>query len=274
MSDFETYYDQHQFEAELQTRAERLVDLLNQGQLPQAMDEVQQLNEMRHRALYHEVGTLTRAVHNAIVGFTDDVSSTELLQDSKQHIASISDATERLSYVIELTETNAHKTIDQVDDALRYVALIEKDVVQRQELIDELAALKKDHPQLESLYEKACRYAVDHSDVLAKLKERLTGILLAQEYQDITGQLIKRVIQLVADIEEKLVGLMAVASRVNSLGALAAHKSVDGDATADASADAERLEVTAEGPQVKGRNQGAVASSQDDVDDLLSSLGF
>ncbi|RTE66833.1 chemotaxis protein CheZ [Amphritea opalescens] len=274
MSDFETYYDQHLFEAELQTRAERLVDLLNQGQLPQAMDEVQELNEMRHRALYHEVGTLTRAVHNAIVGFTDDVSSAELLQDSKQHIASISDATERLSYVIELTETNAHKTIDQVDDALRYVALIEQDVVRRQELIDELAALKQDHPQLEALYEKACRYAVDHSVTLASLKESLMGILLAQEYQDITGQLIKRVIQLVADIEEKLVGLMAVASRVNSLGALATSKAVAGATSADVSASAERSEAKGEGPQMKGRNEGAVASNQDDVDDLLSSLGF
>lgn len=269
MSDFEKHYDQHLFEAELQTRAERLVELLSQGQLPQAMDQVQQLNEMRHQALYHEVGTLTRAVHNAIVGFTDDVSSTELLQDSKQRIASISDASERLSYVIELTEANAHKTIDQVDEALQHVAAIEQDFLQRQELIEDLGALKNDHPQLEALYEKACRYAGDHKVVLGQLKERLTGILLAQEYQDITGQLIKRVIQLVTDIEDKLVGLMAVASRVNRLGALPA-----AGGAAAVSPESECPDVKAEGPQMKGRHDGVVASSQDDVDDLLSSLGF
>lgn len=270
MSDFEIYRDQHSFETELQARAEQLVELLSRGQLPHAMELVQQLNEMRHQALYHEVGTLTRAVHNAIVGFTEDVSSTELLQDSKQHIASIADASERLSYVIELTESNAHKTIDEVDEALQQVSLIEKEFLRRQELIDDLSALKTDHPQLEDLYNKACCYDDSHSSMLAALKERLTGILLAQEYQDITGQLIKRVIQLVADIEDKLVGLMEVAARVNNLGAL---PSVQNDLP-----EVEQPEggatIKGEGPQMRGRNQGEVASSQDDVDDLLSSLGF
>lgn len=270
MSDFAIYRDQHSFETELQARAEQLVELLSKGQLPHAMELVQKLNEMRHQALYHEVGTLTRAVHNAIVGFTEDVSSTELLQDSKQHIASIADASERLSYVIELTESNAHKTIDEVDEALQQVSLIEKEFLRRQELIDDLSALKNDHPQLEALYNKACSYDNSHSSMLAELKERLTGILLAQEYQDITGQLIKRVIQLVADIEDKLVGLMEVAARVNNLGAL---PSVQNDLP-----EVEQPEggaaIKGEGPQMRGRNQGEVASSQDDVDDLLSSLGF
>ncbi|UTW02745.1 protein phosphatase CheZ [Amphritea atlantica] len=272
MSDFDLYRDQPSFEAELQARAEQLVELLSRGELPHAMELVQQLNEMRHQALYHEVGTLTRAVHNAIVGFTEDVSSTELLQDSKQHIASIADASERLSYVIELTESNAHKTIDEVDEALQQVGLIEKEFLRRQELIEDLSALKSDHPQLEALYNKACRYDDGHSAMLAALKERLTGILLGQEYQDITGQLIKRVIQLVADIEDKLVGLMEVAARVNNLGALPAMQNDLSDPEAE---QAEGVSVVkAEGPQMRGRNQGEVASSQDDVDDLLSSLGF
>ncbi len=272
MSDLEIYQDQHRFEAALQQRAEQLVELLNQGQMAQAMELVQQLNEMRHQALYHEVGTLTRAVHNAIVGFTDDVTSTELLQDSKQHIASIADASDRLSYVIELTESNAHKTIDEVDEALNQVKIIEKGFLQHKELINDLGALKADHPQLEALYDKACSYAADHSASLIDIKQRLTAILLAQEYQDITGQLIKRVIQLVADIEDKLVGLMAVASRVNNLGALPVAESDESEPETEQSKRAASMQ--AEGPQMKGRNQGEVASTQDDVDDLLSSLGF
>ncbi|MDO6564665.1 protein phosphatase CheZ [Amphritea sp. 1_MG-2023] len=270
MSDFEKHYDQHLFETELRTRAERLVELLDQGQLSQAMDQVQQLNDMRHQALYHEVGTLTRAVHNAIIGFTDDISTKDLLRDSQHNIASISDASERLSYVIELTEANAHKTIDQVDNALEYVATIERHFLQRQELLDELALLKKDHPRLESLYDKACVYAGEQTVVLGHIKEQLTGILVAQEYQDITGQLIKRVIQLVADVEDKLVGLMAVASRVNSLGTLPA----SAGAKSEADTATEPSEMEADGPQVRGRNSASVASSQDEVDDLLSSLGF
>lgn len=270
MMDTDAIQDQRRFESELQAHAEGLVELLKQGDMPQAMQQVQQLNELRHQALYHEVGCLTRAVHNAIVGFTDDVSSAEVLQDSKHHIASVSDASERLSYVIELTESNAHKTIDQVEESLQLVERLEVGFARRNKL---LAALKNGKPEVAVLYEKASDYAEGHSDVLLELKDRLTGILLAQEYQDITGQLIKRVIQLVTDIEDQLVGLMEVASRVNNLSSLPSDVS-------DESLDSQHKEkqkpsgIEAEGPQMAGRNTTEVASSQDDVDDLLSSLGF
>ncbi|WP_290704517.1 protein phosphatase CheZ [Amphritea sp.] len=273
MSDIDDIQDQRRFELELQTRAEELVELLKQGDIPQAMQLVQQLNELRHQALYHEVGKLTRAVHDAIVGFTDDVSSTELLQDSKHHIASISDASDRLSYVIELTESNAHKTIDQVDESLRLVEQLQQGFLHRKQLLEKLSVLKSEKPELADLHQQLCDYAEDHSGALVDLKERLTSIMLAQEYQDITGQLIKRVIQLVTDIEDELVGLMEVASRVNSLGAL----SPDLQSESPKENEKEKQKpsgIEAEGPQMAGRNKTEVASCQDDVDDLLSSLGF
>ncbi|BBB25189.1 protein phosphatase CheZ [Amphritea japonica] len=273
MSDIDAIQDQRRFELELKTRAEELVELLKQGDIPQAMQLVQQLNELRHQALYHEVGKLTRAVHDAIVGFTDDVSSTELLQDSKHHIASISDASDRLSYVIELTESNAHKTIDQVDESLQLVRQLEQGFQLRKGLLEELAAVKSEKPELADLHQKLCCYAEDHSEALADLKERLTAIMLAQEYQDITGQLIKRVIQLVTDIENELVGLMEVASRVNSLGVLSSDSQTDLPDSQDKEKP-QRSAIEAEGPQMAGRNKTEVASNQDDVDDLLSSLGF
>lgn len=271
MSDIDAIQEQRRFELELQTRAEELVELLKQGDIPQAMQLVQQLNELRHQALYHEVGKLTRAVHNAIIGFTDDVSSTELLQDSKHHIASISDASDRLSYVIELTESNAHKTIDQVDESLRLIEQLEQGFSHRKELLEKLAVLKSEKPEIADLHQQLCHYAENHTDALADLKGRLTSIMLAQEYQDITGQLIKRVIQLVTDIENELVGLMEVASRVNSLGALPSE--VQNESPEDEKKH-KPSGIEAEGPQMAGRNKTEVASCQDDVDDLLSSLGF
>ena len=138
----------------------------------------------------------------------------------------------------------------------------------RTALLGEFDALKDGQPQLEALYDKACAYAEDHSEALMTIKERLQGILVAQEYQDITGQLIKRVIQLVTDIEHELVDLMEVAARVNRLGAI--------PAPADTPQKPKQTpgEVKAEGPQMAGKNTTEVASNQDEVDDLLSSLGF
>ena len=270
MSEAGLSQDQNNFEQELQIQAEELVELIKRGDMATAMLRIQQLNELRHQALYHEVGCLTRAVHNAIISFTDDVSSTELLRDSKHHIASISDASDRLSYVIELTESNAHNTIDQVDESLRLVETLELGFQRRKALLDEFAQVKEGQPRLEQLYEKACTFAEDHSDALNDLKERLQGIMVAQEYQDITGQLIKRVIQLVTDIEHELVDLMEVAARVNRLGAIQEPLvPLDSEEPSKAS-----QEVKAEGPQMASKGKTEIASNQDEVDDLLSSLGF
>ena len=267
MADYDASQGSGYFEKQLQEQAEQLVELIKQGDMATAMLRIQQLNELRHQTLYHEVGCLTRAVHNAIISFTDDVSSTELLLDSKHHIASISDASDRLSYVIELTESNAHTTIDEVDESLRLVEQLELGFARRQLLMDEFAKLKQGSPELEQLYDKAVAFSEDHSDAMSEIKERLKKIMVAQEYQDITGQLIKRVIQLVSDIESELVGLMEVAARVNSLGAI-------GQPSIQKKQHSAVSEVKAEGPQIAGKNQTQVASNQDEVDDLLSTLGF
>lgn len=268
MSNAGLYQDKFGFEQALQEHADALVGLLAKGDMTAAMRQIQALNEMRHQALYHEVGRLTRAVHNTIVSFTDDVTASELLEDSKVQIASISDASDRLSYVIELTESNAHKTIDSVDESLSLVAELEQGFLRRTQLLAEFEPIKSGNPQLEDLYDKACAYADDHSQALVNIKNRMTDILLAQEYQDITGQLIKRVIQLVSDIEDELVGLMEVASRVNRFSGL------DLESEPELPAGTTSASVKAEGPQLAGKPAVEVASSQDEVDDLLSSLGF
>jgi chemotaxis protein CheZ len=260
------YQDKIGFEQALQNHADALVDLLAKGDMNAAMRQIQSLNEMRHQALYHEVGRLTRAVHNTIISFTDDVTSAGLLEDSKVQIASISDASDRLSYVIELSESNAHKTIDSVDESLLLVAELEQGFLHRTQLLAEFESIKSGNPQLEALYDKAFASAGNHSQALAGIKSNMTDILLAQEYQDITGQLIKRVIQLVSDIEDELVGLMEVASRVNSITGLKFDSAPEEQAAMGS--------VKAEGPQLAGKPAVNVASSQDEVDDLLSSLGF
>ncbi len=87
-----------------------------------------------------------------------------------------------------------------------------------------------------------------------KLHDSLTEILMAQSYQDLTGQIIRRVIGLVRDVEEKLVRLVAISG--------ASRKPV------------EKKAVELEGPAVPNIEQGDMIDNQNDVDDLLSSLGF
>ena len=93
--------------------------------------------------------------------------------------------------------------------------------------------------------------ASGHSKVL---HDNLSEILMAQSYQDLTGQIIRRVIELVKEVEEKLVRLVAISGSSRQ--------------------PVERKEQEMEGPAVPNIEQGEMINGQDDVDDLLSSLGF
>lgn len=89
---------------------------------------------------------------------------------------------------------------------------------------------------------------------------------MAQDYQDITGQILQRVVRLVNEMEEQLVRLV----RGNS-----SHLSPEAKPLTQEKSRTESGEVVAAGPYVPGVVPGEeVVHSQDDVDDLLSSLGF
>ena len=88
----------------------------------------------------------------------------------------------------------------------------------------------------------------------------MTEVLMAQDYQDITGQIIRRVIQLVEDVEKNLIELLKLFGEEQKSQAKQNVKAVDKNA--------------AEGPIINPEQRDDVVENQDDVDDLLSSLGF
>jgi len=98
-----------------------------------------------------------------------------------------------------------------------------------------------------------------------KVYRNLSDILLAQDFQDLTGQVIKRVTGLVQEVEENLVSLVAMAGKVDQITGTV-HEGLEKEQQEDI----ER----GEGPQMHAEERVDVVSSQDDVDDLLSSLGF
>lgn len=83
---------------------------------------------------------------------------------------------------------------------------------------------------------------------------------MAQGFQDLTGQIIRKVIALVSDLEEKLVELLRISGRPQD--------------EQQAEEKPEAKTPSAHGPAVPGVDKGDLVAGQDDVDDLLSSLGF
>jgi chemotaxis protein CheZ len=99
----------------------------------------------------------------------------------------------------------------------------------------------------------------------SKVSANLNEIMLAQDFQDLTGQVIKRVTTLVHDVEESLVNLVRMAGHVDRLAGIK-HDEKQLEEKKSASG--------GEGPQIHADKREDVVSGQDEVDDLLSSLGF
>ncbi|AXO62273.1 protein phosphatase CheZ [Pseudomonas sp. phDV1] len=251
-------------ESTLKSNARDLVDSLEQGNFGAAVQLINELNKIRDRGLYHEVGKLTRELHNAIVNFQLDPR-----MPHAQELSQIADATERLNYVVTMTEKAANRTMDLVEQSAPLVNDLSDEA---QSLSVEWGRFMRREIGADGFRELAKRvelFLARSERDGAKLSGHLNDILLAQDYQDLTGQVIKRVTQLVTEVESNLLKLMLMASQVDRFAGIQHNHDV-------LRAEQEKLKEPSrgEGPQIHADKRDDVASSQDDVDDLLSSLGF
>ncbi len=228
--------------------AKQLVEQLEAGNAEEAERISAVLSERAESPLFREVGRLTRELHEAINGFLLDPRINEMAQ------VDIPDASERLSYVITMTEKSANTTLGAVEAGLpladdlgsraREISAQWERFCNRELSVDDFRELSRDLGSFLTL-------ATDRSK---QLQGHLTDVLMAQDFQDLTGQIIRQVITLVHDVEDKLVQLVRIS----------------GSKLPEKQKDAKKLE----GPVVPSIDQGDTVSGQDDVDDLLSSLGF
>jgi chemotaxis protein CheZ len=228
-------------------QAQALVASLEAGDEPEADRIIKELSSSRDDDLFQEVGRLTRELHEAIVGFLLD----DRIAQFAQH--EIPDAAERLKHVITMTEEAAHKTLSAVEDSLPVAEELESRANDLGERWAQFRNRKLDLDDFRALSSEIVGFldlANAHSQTL---HGKLSEVLMAQGYQDLTGQIIRRVINLVQDVEEKLVRLVAISGTARAV---------------------KQEEVELEGPAVPGVTKGDVITNQDDVDDLLSSLGF
>lgn len=228
-------------------QARALVSALEAGNDAEADSITKDISAAKDNDLFQEVGRLTRELHEAIVDFLLD----ERLSQYAQH--DMPDAAERLKHVITMTEEAAHKTLTAVEDGLPVAEKLEAQATNLSERWERFRARKlelEDFRALSTEISGFLNFTCDNSQIL---HSKLSDVLMAQGYQDLTGQIIRRVITLVQDVEERLVHLVAISGSARNVN---------------------KEEVELEGPVVPGVTQGDVLNSQDDVDDLLSSLGF
>ncbi|MDO6678538.1 protein phosphatase CheZ [Shewanella sp. 4_MG-2023] len=233
-------------------QAQQLVKLLEDGQQEQADAVIRDLSVPIQRELFDEVGKLTRQLHSSLNDFQLDTRLVELANHE------IPDAKERLNFVIDMTEQAANKTMDAVEECLPLADTIINNIQSVTPMWDKL--MRRDISLVE--FKSLChdvQHIMSHSEHDSnRLRELLNQIMMAQDFQDLTGQMIRRVIDLVIEVESSLVSMLTIF----------------GENAADSDRVIDDNKIEAEGPILNADTREDVVTGQDEVDDLLSSLGF
>lgn len=265
-SDIQTSVN-NEFVIELKECAKLLTEKLQSNQFEDASILIQTITQARDRHIFQSVGRLTRGLHNAIVNFNVDADLSK--EPPKIATSDIHDASTRLNYVIELTQKAAEKTMDMVDEAAPIAMNLGQEA---NSLRDEWARLKRREMSLDEfrlLYDRMDSFLGQMVTGTGQLNKNLQDIVLEQGFQDLTGQVLKRVIGLINEVEKDLVSLVRIAGQVEEITGLAN----DGDSREHEREVIQKRRTEAEGPQINKERVDVVAG-QDEVDDLLSSLGF
>jgi len=252
------------FESTLKKHAQQLVESLERGRFGDAVQLIHELNQTRDRGLYQEVGKLTRELHSAIVNFQIDPHMPQA-----EEVSQITDATERLSYVVRLTENAANRTMDLVEQSTPVVNDLSAEAKTLSADWQRFMRKEVGAAEFRELARRVDSFLTQSEQGTRKVSGALNDILLAQDYQDLTGQVIKRVTQLVTEVESNLLKLVLMASQVDRFAGIEHDRE-----EMLAEKDQEKHPTRGEGPQIHADKRDDVVSSQDDVDDLLSSLGF
>lgn len=232
-------------------QARQLVQHLEAGDTQQADALLHSMAEPDESALFQEIGQLTRQLHEAINGFLLDDRILAMVDHE------IQDAAERLRYVISMTEQSANTTLAAVEAGMPMVEKLQRQSThlagQWQRFRDRELAVEDFRVLSGELSVFLAQSEADGSELHGKLTE----VLMAQDFQDLTGQIIRKVIDLVQDVEDKLVQLIRLSGKHRGKSETPAQNAMEPS-----------------GPVVPGVDKGEVVSGQDEVDDLLSSLGF
>jgi len=253
---------------ELRQCATVLSEKLKNDNYEEASKLIEKLVESRDEYIFHSIGKLTRGLHDSIVNFNVDGGPTDA-NAAEAKDGEFNDASNRLNYVIEITQNAAEKTMDIVEAS---VPISMEIATQASELREEWSKLHRREmtpDEFRDLYQRMDTFFSQTNDSTQQLNQNFQSIILEQGFQDLTGQVLKRVISLVSEVEESLVSLVRIAGQVEEIVGIKPEEVVENTDTSTKQAD-----LKGEGPQIKAAERDDVVNGQDEVDDLLSSLGF
>src|SRR5574343_86828 len=202
----------------------------------------------QQEAVFNRIGHMARALHDTLGQLGYD----KLLEKT---VSALPDAKDRLAYVANLTEQAACRVLNATDVAVPLVDDIENGALALGKRWDRVFANELSVGDFKALAEETRAFL--NKQLPQKTQgthAQLTEIMMAQDFQDLTGQVIKKIVALAQDLESGLMNVLI-----------------------DVLPETKRTEEVASlmnGTVVNAEGRTDVVGNQEQVDDLLDSLGF
>jgi chemotaxis protein CheZ len=193
------------------------------------------------------IGHMTRALHESLRGLGLD----KLIEKAASDIP---DARDRLDYVVRLSEQSAKRVLDATDAANPLQDGIDDRAAELSRSWQALLATPGADGEWRALAERTVAGLAESREAATATKGHLMDIMMAQDFQDLTGQVISRITGIAQNLEKQLVQVL-----------------VD---FAPSEIKRELDNGLLNGPQINPEGNTDVVADQGQVDDLLDSLGF
>lgn len=194
-----------------------------------------------------QIGQMARTLH-------DTLRELGLNKEIEKAAASIPDARDRLNYVATLTQQAAERVLNATEAAQPAIEKMEVEAHRLSKQWELLFDKKLDVGQFRTMVLQTHAFLYEVPKQTKATNAYLMEIMMAQDFQDLTGQVIKKIIEVTQNMEQQLLALL-----------------LD---NAPASVKAELSSGLLNGPVINAAGRTDVVTSQDQVDDLLESLGF
>jgi chemotaxis protein CheZ len=218
----------------------------------QAANSVIAGNEVNSSKVINQIGQMARTLH-------DTLRELGLNKEIEKAAASIPDARDRLNYVATLTQQAAERVLNATDAAQ---PVLEKMEIESHRLAGQWQLLfekKLDVAQFKNLVTQTHAFLYEVPKQTKTTNAYLLEIMMAQDFQDLTGQVIKKIIEVTQSMEKELLALLVENASPSVRAELSSNLGSGG---------------LLNGPVINPKGRTDVITSQDQVDDLLESLGF
>ncbi len=209
------------------------------------------------------IGQLTRMLR-------ESMRELGLDKEVEKAAEAIPDARARLNYVASMTEQAADRALNAVDRAQP----LQNEIESRAESLDQQWQTWFENPmeldQARQLVTDTRGYLAAAPEMARETSKELLEIMMAQDFQDLTGQVIKKMMEVILEVENQLLQVLLESVPEGDEREALKQRMEDRNA-----ADTRKREEASlvNGPQLTAEGEGIV-SNQDQVDDLLDELGF